>query len=81
MIAITAVATVPADTGSLTVLPWLHPFAYSIHNSDDFMSRHTRVLDSGPEAFFDQRITVTNAARFNLDPHPAPLRLGDVAFD
>jgi hypothetical protein len=53
VIAITAVATVPPNADSLASFPRLHAFADSIDNSDYFMSWHTRILDTGPESFFD----------------------------
>src|SRR5262249_24344435 len=81
MIAIAAITAVPTNTDSLAVLPRLHTFADSIDNSDHLMSRHTRILDTGPESFFNQRIAVANAARLDLHAHPPSLRLGDLAFD
>ena len=53
MIAITAVATVPADADALPSFPWLHPLAHAINDTNDFMSRHTRILDTWPKSFFD----------------------------
>jgi hypothetical protein len=45
------------------------------------MARHTRILNTWPEPFFDERIAVANTARLHLNAHPPPLRLRDVAFD
>ena len=81
MIAITAVTAVPTNTDALASSPRLHPFADNIDDSNDLVSRHTRILDTGPESFFDQRIAVTNAARLHLEAHPARLRVGNIAFD
>ena len=81
MIAIPAIAAVPANTDALTGFPWLHSFSYGIDNSDDLVPRHARILNTGPEPFFDQRIAVTNATRFHFDSNPSRLRLGNVAFN
>ena len=53
MVAITAVAAVPADADTLTILPWLHAFPYTIDNSNYLVSRHARILDTRPESLFD----------------------------
>src|ERR1700756_118319 len=53
MIAIAAIPAVPTNTDSLAVLPRLHPLAHAINDTNDFMSRHTRILDTGPESFLD----------------------------
>src|SRR5204862_3427902 len=41
VIAITAVAAVPANADALTGFPWLHPLTHGINNTNYFMSRHT----------------------------------------
>ena len=53
MVAIATVPAVPADPDALATFPWLHSFAQKIDNSNDLMSRHTRILNTGPEPFFD----------------------------
>src|ERR1700746_3816300 len=53
MIAIAAIPAVPTNTDSLAVLPRLHPLAHAINDTNNFMSRHTRILDTGPESFLD----------------------------
>jgi hypothetical protein len=53
MIAITAVAAVPTYANALTTSPRFHSFAHRIHNSDDFMPWHTRILNSWPKSFLD----------------------------
>ena len=73
MVAIAAIPAMPANTDALATFPWLHSFADSIDNSNDFVSRHTRILNTGPESFLDQRIAVTNAARLDLDLAPIPV--------
>ncbi len=53
VIAITAVASVPANADALASFPRLHPLAHVINDTNDFMSRHTRILNTWPESFFD----------------------------
>src|SRR5947208_16584928 len=81
MVAITTVTAVPADPDALATFPWLHSLAHKVDSSDDFVSGHTRILNTGPLAFLDQRIAVTNTTRLNLVPHPARLRLGNISLD
>jgi hypothetical protein len=53
MVAIAAIAAMPTDADTLTVLPRLYTFAYSVYTTDYFMSWHTRILNPGPEPLFD----------------------------
>jgi hypothetical protein len=53
VITITAVATVPANADALASFPRLHPLAHRINDTNDFMSRNTRILNTGPMSFFD----------------------------
>jgi len=53
MIAIPAVAAVPTNPNPLASSPRLHAFANSINNSNDFVSRYTRILNTGPKSFLD----------------------------
>src|SRR5262249_40054283 len=53
VIAITAVTTVPADADALASFPCLHPLPHGINDANDFLSRHTRILDTWPKSFFD----------------------------
>src|SRR5262249_51681352 len=43
MIAITAISAMPANADALASFPRLHPLADGINNTNDFMSRHTRI--------------------------------------
>ena len=53
MIAITTVTAVPANSDALASFPRLYPLAHAIDDTNDFMSRHTRILNTGPKSFFD----------------------------
>jgi hypothetical protein len=53
MVAITTIPAVPTDPDPLTTFPWLHTLAQGIHNSNHFMSWHARILNAGPESFFN----------------------------
>ena len=53
MIAITTVAAVPTDADTLAFFPRLHSFADSVDNSNHLVSRHTRILNTAPEALFN----------------------------
>src|SRR4029077_1377251 len=75
------VATVPANTNALTLLPLRHAVAGKIDNPGDLMPRHARVLNSRPKTFFDQRVAMANPARFYLHPHLSRSGLGNLALD
>jgi hypothetical protein len=53
MIAITTIAGVPTDPDALTSFPGLRAFPHNVDYADYFVSRHTRILNSGPLSFFD----------------------------
>jgi hypothetical protein len=53
LITITAVATVPANADALASFPRLHAFADSVNDTNDFMSRNSRILNTWPMSFFD----------------------------
>jgi hypothetical protein len=53
MVAIAAVAAVPANTHALASFPRFHSFAHGIDNSNDFVSRHTWIFNTRPVSFFD----------------------------
>src|SRR5262245_12862364 len=45
------------------------------------MSGNTRILNSGPRAFFREHVTVANATGLHLDPHLSYTRLRNLALD
>jgi hypothetical protein len=53
VIAITAVASVPAYPDALATLPWLHALADDVNDTNNFMSRNTGILNTWPKSFFD----------------------------
>ena len=76
-----AMPAMPAHTNALGGLPLCYIGAYRVDAACNLGAGHTRILDSGPVAFFYQRIAVTNAAGFDLDADLAPRRLRNGAFD
>src|ERR1041384_2028127 len=44
------------------------------------MSRHTRILKSGPDSLFDEHVAMTNPARINFHAHLPNTRLRNVAL-
>src|SRR5207245_4559966 len=70
----------PAHTDALTFLPFNDVATNRIDPSPDFMTRHTRILKSGPETIFDEHIAVANAARLYFHANFPGARLRDVAF-
>lgn len=74
------VSAVPANTNTIPFLPICDAIAYRIDTSGDFMTGHSRILESGPKAFFDQNVTVANAAGINFYSHLSGTWLRNRAF-
>src|SRR6185312_5037460 len=81
IIAMAAIASVPADTDALAGFELRDASADRVNHTDDFMPWHARVLNARPVAFFRERITVANAAGLNFNAHPSGRRLGNRPFD
>jgi hypothetical protein len=73
-------SAMPADTDSLTCPPRGDAVADCVYAARDFVLRHTRILKPWPQTFFDQRIAMANAARFNFHSHLASAWLRDLAL-
>ena len=56
-------SAVPAHTDALTFLPFDYVLADRIDASSDFMTRHTRILNSRPQTLFDVYVAVANPTR------------------
>jgi hypothetical protein len=76
-----AVAAVPSDTDPLAASPSDHSRADGVNRTGNLMTRDARVLNAGPKALFDQRITMADAARRHFDPDRSRRRLGDRSFN
>lgn len=76
-----AMTAMPAHTHVLARFPLRHTGAHGIHDADDFMARHTRILQARPVAFLHQRIAVADATSLNFDAHPAGDGLGNFTLD
>src|SRR5687767_2040882 len=61
-----AVSAVPTNTDALPLGPSDNVVAEGIDASGDFMTRHTRILKPGPQAFLDQRIAVADTTCLNF---------------
>src|SRR5205823_19333 len=61
--------TVPADTDTLSLFPLGNTGAQLVDETDDFVSRNSRKLYSGPQALFRQRVAVANTASLYLNAH------------
>src|SRR5206468_2417278 len=76
-----AVAAVPSDTDPLAASPPNRSRADGVNRTGNLMTRDARVLNAGPKALFDQRITMADAARRHFDPNRSRRRLGDRSFN
>jgi hypothetical protein len=74
-------AAEPTDSDALTALPGTDIGADLVNHAGDFVSGRPRILDTGPNPFFGQDVTMTNATGFDLDADLSGSRIGDLAFD
>lgn len=75
------VAAMPADAGTLALLPGSHTATDFINDPRHFMSWNAGILDSGPRAFDGERVAVADATGLDFDPHLSRAGRGDCAFD
>jgi hypothetical protein len=64
--------SVPSHTDPLAQHPLTHVRTYRIDDPDNFMARHTRVLDPRPQTLLSKNIAVTDSAGLHLNqnmPH------------
>ena len=54
---------------------------HRVHPPGNLMTWNSRIFYPGPDAIFDQQITVANPARFHFDANLSRLRLGQLAFE
>src|SRR5262249_27855484 len=74
------VSTMPAHTHSLSFLPRGDIAGDRIDASGDLMAWHTWILNPWKNTFFDDGITMANAARLYFHSHLTVIRLWDIAF-
>src|SRR5581483_5446434 len=67
VVAIAAVAGVPADTDTVADIPALHARTDFIDNADDLVAGDARVLDAGVETVLGNGVAVADAAGLNFD--------------
>jgi hypothetical protein len=76
-----AVSAVPSDADALSGLPQSNVGADGINASGDFVSGHARILKSGPDSFFHQRIAMTDPTGFDFNTDLTATGLRSGAFD
>src|SRR5205814_10324736 len=76
-----AVAAVPADTCPVAPLPLRHVGADLVDPSGDLVAGNARQLETRLGPHPDQRVAVTDAARFHLDADLVRRRLRQPALD
>jgi hypothetical protein len=80
-IALEAMSAMPPNADTLAGLPQRDAGGDFVDAAGDFVSRHARILQAGPDAFFDQSVAMADAARFNFDADLAGAGLGNGAVD
>src|SRR5712692_5675318 len=71
----------PADANALSPLPSSDLGAQFIDDACHFVPRHPRILNSRPEAFFHEYVTVANTTGLHSNAHLSPTRFGNLAFN
>jgi len=59
-------AAMPPHADSLTWAPCGHAFAEGVDPPRDFVTWDTRILNAGPQPFFNKEVAVTNATRLHF---------------
>src|SRR5205814_3147120 len=80
LVANKAVTAVPAYSDSLAFRPLRDIASDRIDSTGNFMTRHTWILNSWPQAVLHQHIAVANATRFDFDANLPRSGLRDVAL-
>src|SRR5206468_667422 len=75
------VAAVPADAHTLTFLPGRNSSAHFINHARHFVSGNARILNSRPQAFFDEHVAVADATGLYLNAHLPRIGLRDRTLD
>ena len=73
--------TMPTNPNPLPPRPSGDAWPDGIDQSDDLMSRYTRVLNSRKRSFPDQRVAVADPAGLDLDSHRSIGWLWNLALD
>jgi hypothetical protein len=79
-VAVPAVPAMPADPDPLAWRPAGDARAHRIDEAGDLMPGDTGVLNAWPVTLLGERVAVTDATGFDLDPHRAGAGLRDLAF-
>src|ERR1700681_2843129 len=68
-VALEAVSAVPSHADPLTRFPQSHVRTDGINASGNFMAWYPGILNSRPESFFHQRVTVADTASLDFDAY------------
>ena len=71
-------SSVPSHTNPLARSPLTHARTYHIDDPGNFMSRHTRILDSRPQTLLGKNIAVADPAGLHLNQNVPHCRTGYV---
>jgi hypothetical protein len=81
MIAMPAVASVPAYSYSLARLQVWYAGPDCIDDACHFVAWDTRIFNPRPGSFLNERIAVANATSLDFDAHPSRAWIGDGPLD
>src|SRR5712691_6681928 len=71
----------PADANALSLLPSGYLGSHFIDFACHFVPRHPRILNSRPEAFFHEYVTVANTTGLHSNPYLPRTRFGNLALN
>jgi len=74
-------ATVPADTYTLPLVLLGNTGAQFIDDPRHFVSWNAGILNTGPQAFFREHITVANSTSLHFDAHVSYIQLRNLALN
>ena len=70
-----------SNSNALACGPSNNVVANCVDASCNFMTRHTRILKSGPATIFNKNVAMANATCFNLHPYLSALWFRYIAFN
>jgi hypothetical protein len=73
-------ASMPSNSYTLAGFPSDDTLTNSIHDSDDFMSRNSRVLNAWKNPLLCNQIAMTNSTGLHLDSYRSRTWLRDLTF-
>jgi hypothetical protein len=81
VVTMTAMIPMPSNADALAGFPLRHASADAVHDANNFVTGHARILQTRPMTFLDERIAMADAACLNFDSDLSRTGLGNFTFN